>query len=112
MIFINFASYHIFPPSNSVESSRLLSQGNRKKEDDVLVYLGKLQNVNGEYSFTNEEKGWTVSLDEEQLSRINPVSDDLKEMLLNADYALSMSMGELPKSNSQDFNETGMKWHK
>ena len=83
---------------------------NNEKEDDVHVYLGKLQNINGEYSFINEEKGWTVSLDEEQISRIKPVSADLKEMLLNADYALSMIIGELPPSNSQDFKATGMKW--
>lgn len=36
MIFMIFSSYHIFPPSNSVESSRLLSQGNRKKEDEMV----------------------------------------------------------------------------
>lgn len=33
---MTFSSYHIFPPSNSVESSRLLSQGNRKKEDEMV----------------------------------------------------------------------------
>ena len=28
-----------------------------KKEDDVYVYLGKLQNINGEHDFVNEENG-------------------------------------------------------
>jgi hypothetical protein len=74
---------------------------NTEKEDDVHVYLGKLQVENGEYCFVNMEKGWRVSLDNEQMNQLQPVSDDLKETLLNADYALSLSMGELPQSNSQ-----------
>jgi hypothetical protein len=84
---------------------------NTKKEDDVHVYLGKLQEEKDEYFFVNEEKSWRVSLDNEQLNRLQPVSDDLKETLLNADYALSMSMGDLPQSNSENYKATGMKWH-
>jgi len=85
---------------------------NTEKEDDVHVYLGKLQNTNGEYVFINAEKGWRVSLDEEQLSRLQPVTDDLKEMLLNADYALSMSMGNLPETDGNaDYETTGMNWN-
>lgn len=85
---------------------------NTEKENDVHVYLGKLQNVNGEYFFINKEKGWKVSLDEEQLSRIQAVSNDLKEMLLNADYALSMSMGSLPEADDKStYEKTGLKWN-
>ena len=84
---------------------------NTEKEDDVHVYLGKLYLENEESYFVNEAKGWKVSLDEEQLSRLHPVSDDLKETLLNAGYVLSMSMGSLPETDTEDFNETGMKWH-
>jgi hypothetical protein len=83
---------------------------NTEKEDDVHVYLGKLQIENGGHYFVNEEKGWRVSLHEEQLSRLKPVSSELKESLLNADYAFSMSMGELPPSNSTEYEATGMKW--
>lgn len=83
---------------------------NTEKEDDLHVYLGRLQMENGESHFVNVEKGWRVTLDEEQLSRLQPVSDDLKETLLNADYALSMSMGDLVESNQQDYRTTGMSW--
>lgn len=84
---------------------------NMEKEDDVHVYLGKLQTEDSRYYFFNEEKGWRVSLDEEKLSRLQQVSDDLKETLLNADYALSMSMGDLPQSDLEEYKATGMKWH-
>ena len=84
---------------------------NTEIEDDVHVYLGKLHFENDETYFVNEEIGWRVSLDNEQLNRLQPVSDDFKETLLNADYALSLSMGNLPQTNSQDYQATGMKWH-
>jgi hypothetical protein len=75
---------------------------NTEKEDDVHVYLGKLQNMN---------EGWRISLDEEQLSRLQPVTDDLKEILLNADYAFSMSMENLPETDDNtDYEKTGMNW--
>lgn len=55
---------------------------------------------------------WMTSLDKEQLSRLKPVPDDLKELLLNADYALSMSVGDLLETgDTADYKETGMKWH-
>jgi hypothetical protein len=85
---------------------------NTEKEDDVHLYLGKLQNANGIYSFINEEKGWNVSLDEEQLSRLQPVSEDMREMLLNADYAFSMTMANLPDTEDKsELNSTGMNWN-
>ena len=49
---------------------------NTGKEDDVRVYLGKLQIENSGHYFVNEEKGWRVSLDKEQLSRLKPVSSE------------------------------------
>lgn len=81
------------------DSTIVLIVCNAEKKDDMHVYLGKLQVENGKHYFVNEEKGWTVSLDEEQLNQLRPVSDDLREMLLNADYALFMNMGDLPHSN-------------
>jgi hypothetical protein len=84
---------------------------NTEKEDDVHVYLGKLQLQKGEHYFINEEKGWKVSLQEEQLSRLKPVPGELKVLLLNADYALSMNMCELPQFNSGEYQKTGMKWN-
>ncbi len=84
---------------------------NTEKEDDVRVYLGKLENVNGEYAFINEEKGWKVSLENEQLSHLHPVTEDLREMLLNADYALSMSMSSLPETyDTNNYKQTGINW--
>jgi hypothetical protein len=84
---------------------------NAEKADDMHVYLGKLYFSNNKYQFVNQEKGWRVSLEEEHLSRLKPVKDSLKEILLNADYSLTMSMGSLPDSDVDNFQSTGMNWH-
>jgi hypothetical protein len=73
---------------------------NTEQEDDVQVFLGKLRTIDGGYAFVNDEEGWKVSLDEEQLSRLRPVEDEVKEILLNADYAFSMLMSDLPQTDS------------
>src|ERR1700712_5315167 len=85
---------------------------NADKENDVHIYLGKLLSDNGGVFFLNEERGWKLSLSEDQLSSLRPVSDDLKVTLLNADYALSMSMSGLPgNQDTNDLTPTGMQWH-
>ena len=84
---------------------------NTQKENDVQVYLGTIQNVDGEYAFINKETGWKVSLDDEQLSRLRPVSEELKKTMLDADYAFSMRMGILPDPDDKGgFKNTGIKW--
>lgn len=84
---------------------------NTQKKDDVHVYLVKLQVENDEACLINEENGWRVALNREQLHHLQPVSDDLKDTLLNADYALSINIEDLPVPDSGDYLKTGMKWH-
>lgn len=84
---------------------------NAEKEDDVHVYLGWLLLTIGEWSFVNEEQGWKISLDSEQLRRLKPVPDTLKSTLLGADYALTMVIGSLTDSEREGHKKTAMKWH-
>ena len=94
-----------------VGKSLCLIVWNIQNEDDVHVYLGRFHMLDGGGYFVNEEKGWQVSLDEGQLDKLMPVSDDLKETLLNADYALSMSIDDLPEIDTGEFRVTGMNWN-
>ena len=84
---------------------------NAEKEDDVHVYLGRLLLTSEEWSFANEEQGWKISLDSEQLRRLKPVPETLKSILLGADYALTMVIGSLPDSEREGYKKTGMKWY-
>lgn len=65
---------------------------------------------NGKFNFINQEKGWKVSLDDEQIAWLRPVPEGLGTVLLNAGYALNMRIGSLPDSMI-DIIRTGMKWH-
>jgi hypothetical protein len=83
---------------------------NMDKEDDVHVYVGHIVKDGIDYVFKNDEKGWTVPIDAEKLETVKKVSDDLKEALLNADFAINLritSSGDDPGP----FIPTGMKWH-
>ncbi len=70
---------------------------NTEQNDDVQVFAGTLRTIDGGYAFVNDEKGWTIALDAEQLSRLRPIEDEMKSILLNADYAFSMLMNDLPQ---------------
>jgi hypothetical protein len=84
---------------------------NVDKEDDVHVYAGLLQIQDGQYSFVNEERGWRVQLDKEQLGRITPVGEELREMLLGGDYYLPLTVGSLAENSQDEVFKTGLKWH-
>lgn len=84
---------------------------NADDDDDIHVFLGRLFLTNGEWYFINEEPGWKISLNSEQLSRLKPIPDPLKSVLLNADYALPMVIHSLPDSDIKSYTKTGMKWH-
>lgn len=95
-----------------IEKAIAMVVWNSEIENDVHVYLGTIRSFDGEYVFINEERGWKVSLNDEQLSRLKPVSDDLKEILLNADYSFSMTMGNIPDTDVlTNFNDTGLDWN-
>jgi hypothetical protein len=84
---------------------------NVEKEDDVHVYAGLLHIHDGHYTFVNEEKGWRVQLDLEQLGRIRPVDGELREILLGADYYLPLTVRSLPTNGQDEILKTGLKWH-
>jgi hypothetical protein len=83
---------------------------NPLNENSTRVYLGILQFDDSEYFFLNAEKGWRVSLNKDLLDRIWPVPEDLKETLLNSEYAFSMNIGDMPSTDFDDFNYTGITW--
>lgn len=83
---------------------------NQGKEDDVHVYLGQLNKTDVGLIFKNEEKGWTVPIDESKLEKIRIVTDDIKLMLLNADFYLNLTIGDMV-NNEGNYIPTGMKWH-
>src|SRR3954470_12500907 len=84
---------------------------NTEIENDVHAYAGKIICENNQYCFVNEERNWRVSLDDEQLKRLTPTPIELKEPLLNAEYYINMSMGNIPEESKDVFIDTGLNWN-
>jgi len=84
---------------------------NTEKENDVHVYLGEIIKKEDDFYFVNAQEKWNFYLDLDKLERIKKVEDDVKEILLNADFGLSVSIASLPDKLGEDFVPTGMKWH-
>jgi|SRR5664279_5297989 len=84
---------------------------NSEVENDAHVYLGQIKREGADFVFKNELKRWELSLDPEKLERLKPVTAELKEIFLGADYFISLSMTGLPEDPGQDFVPTGFGWH-
>jgi hypothetical protein len=84
---------------------------NTEVENDAHVYLGRIKKEEEDFVFVNDEKGWRISLDNIKLDRLKSVTSELKEMFLNADCVISLSMRGLPDEPGRDFNPTGIRWH-
>jgi hypothetical protein len=83
---------------------------NMEKEDDVCVFLGRLSNEKDEYFFINQAQSWRVSMNADHIQELRVVPDQLKSILLNAEYFFTMKMGALPDAAHEGFINTNIKW--
>jgi hypothetical protein len=83
---------------------------NIEKENDVCVYLGRMINEKDEFFFINEAQSWRVSLNTDHIKRLKLVPDQLKSILLNADYFFTMTIATLPDLSHEGFSDTSLKW--
>ncbi|MCB9771364.1 MAG: hypothetical protein H6754_02305 [Candidatus Omnitrophica bacterium] len=81
-------------------------------EDDVVVYAGKASVVHNKVTVSLKGNA-NFKILAEWVERIKNVTKDLKTTLLDADYCISLSVGDLPTDTSSDkFIKTGLKWPK
>ena len=83
---------------------------NIEKENDVRVYLGEIVEIESELCFINKTRGWNIALDLDKFKELQEVPETLKEILLNADFYLTMTLGNLPNDSVEGFKKTGMNW--
>ena len=83
---------------------------NIEKENDVRVYLGEIVEMESEFHFINKPEDWNVTLELDKLEELEEVPEDLKEMLLNADFYLPMTIGNLPDDSTEGLKKTGLNW--
>jgi len=79
-------------------------------ENDVHVYVGQVVCEETEQYFLNGSMGWKLSLDNEQISRLTPVTEKMKDIFLNADYFIPLSISIVPDKTNDSYLPTGLKW--
>jgi hypothetical protein len=82
----------------------------RKKddgEDDLAVFKGILTQQDGIY-YLDREEGYDRALRKEWLGRIDTVPKEIKEVLLNCDYQLSLNLDELAEAGGLE--SFGFSW--
>jgi hypothetical protein len=84
---------------------------NTDLENDAHVYLGRIKKEGQNFVFINGEKGWRISLNADKLKHLKLVIPELKEIFLNAELAIVLSMKGLPDDPQQNLEQTGIKWH-
>jgi len=77
-------------------------------EDDVTVFSGTLIRIEGLY-FLEREDGNNPEILQEWLGRIKPVTVELKETLLDCDFQLSLSVGQVESEQGLE-HFGGLKW--
>lgn len=84
---------------------------NTENENDAHIYLGEIVQKGEDYYFVNEPQKWDFRLDKDKLDELSVVTEDMKEMLLNADLCLQLTIASIPDGSQKGFSPTGMKWH-
>ena len=77
-------------------------------EDEVAVFSGILIKKN-ETFFLEREDDKNPEILEEWLSRITKIPEDLKEMLMNCEYQLALSVGDVDET-PESYENFGLTW--
>ncbi len=83
---------------------------NTEQEDDVRVFAGEIIKEDPVYYFINQPEQWKLRLTAELLGRLKAVPEDQKDILLDADFVISVSMGSMPGEGNEGYDNTGIKW--
>lgn len=88
----------------------LLLQGEDEQgQDDWAVFTGTVREDGGRL-FLDREQG-ALDLQKDWIERVQPVEPEVSEVLLGADYVLSLSVGTLPDDvSAEGLEPTGLKW--
>lgn len=82
-----------------------------KGEDDWAVIKGEIVFKDGDPFFTNANTPEPFSLPDDTLQRIKAPTDDIRDIVLNCDFFLPLSVGPIPEGEApENFIQTGLKW--
>lgn len=82
-------------------------------DDGTIVVTGMIQHNGKQLVLQNESKEITIPLPDNTLQRIKVVEEEVRDILNDADFALVLSVGNLPDDASTDgMISTGLRWPK
>ena len=82
-----------------------------QNDDDAVLVSGKVVGDSNRLWLELGADQKPLFLDEEWLSRIQPVKSDIADIVGNADFVLSLSVGALPPdADLGDYEPTGLRW--
>ena len=76
--------------------------------DDVVMIVGAVSQQEGGFSLVFDGEGSPFALRDDWLERIQPTPPDLATVTEEAEYILSLSVGET--ENGGGFDKTGLRW--
>ncbi len=80
------------------------------KDGDWSVLRGTVHQQGDVVMLDHSASGEPFHIQPEWLDRIKPIPEDLSDILMNADFFLSLSVGTLPeRSDPSDYKFTGLK---
>jgi hypothetical protein len=63
--------------------------------------------------YLDREEGKSFEFPNDVLGRIKPVPDSISDIVLHAEYYITMSIGTLPEgADPSEYKDTGLKWPK
>ena len=82
---------------------------NGKKEGAVFTGLARW--ANGHMYLDRGRNQKSFQIPDETIERIKPVTPEIADIVLNADYYMKMSIAPLPsEANPKEYIQTGLKW--
>jgi hypothetical protein len=82
-----------------------------KGEDDVAVFTGTGRWIGDQLSLDRGVNETAVAIPNEWLDRLQIVTPDLKKTLLDSDYSISISVGNLTNADRpSELDSLGLKW--
>ena len=89
----------------------LLMSKDDSGEDDWAVLLGEITVKNGSLLFQNSDTPTPFALPDDTLARIQVPTEDIRRIVLDADYYLPLSVGPTPEGpEGESYIKTGLKW--
>jgi hypothetical protein len=86
---------------------------NRKGKEEAAVFSGIGLWNNGHLYLDRGKNKKPFQVPDEVLDRIKPVPDKIRDIVLDAEYYIPMSIGPLPDdANPKDYVKTVLKWPK